>query len=122
MVFAEASFLISKVSTELLADESEKLEDSLDKELLRLLELLEYDLLEQLEFVELKLELELELELEKKSMLKFDELLELKLELELEQFVAGGIKGVVRSAPQACSRMAANKNATALPIFDLKKE
>ena len=120
MVFAEASFLISKVSTELLADESERLEDSLDKELLRLLELLEYDLLEQLEFVELKLELELELE--KKSMLKFDELLELKLELELEQFVAGGIKGVVRSAPQACSRMAANKNATALPMFDRKKE
>ena len=116
------SSFISKVvlTTELLASDEETLETLLEEELLELLKLLDLLEDEQLDFVELKLELELELE--KKSMLKFDELLELKLELELEQFVAGGIKGVVRSAPQACSRMAANKNATALPMFDRKKE
>lgn len=109
MVFAEASFLISKLSTELLADELKDLDDLLEEELLRLLE---DDLLEQLEFAEL----ELELELENKPPLELDEL----LKLELEQLVLSGVlKGVVRSAPQPCnSTMDNKKNANALSGFD----
>ena len=106
-----------EIAIELLA-EDKLLEDEL-LELLRLLDLLEG---EQLEFDELELELELKLELdsENKLLLEFSELLE--LELELEKFVSGGMKGVVRSAPHACNKMAAKKNAKALPMFDRKKE
>ena len=116
MVFAEASFLISKVSTELLADEFKDSEDLLEEEeLLKLLDLLED---EQLEFDEL--ELELELELDNKPSLNSEELfeLELELELELEQIMSGGLNGVVRSAPQPCNSSVDNsKNANALSKF-----
>ena len=47
-----------------------------------------------------------------------EELLEL---LELEQLVAGGINGVVRSAPQACSNRVANKNPTTFNVFEGRK-
>lgn len=94
-------------ATLLLEDDELLLDDDLDE-------------LEQL----LALDELLELELDDKPLLNSDdELLELDIELEeLEQFTAGGMKGVVRSAPQACSNTLINKNANALPRFDWLKE
>lgn len=64
-----------------------------------------------------------ELELDEELLFKLEEeLLELDIELEeLEQLTAGGMKGVVRSAPQACSNILIKKNASALPRFDWRK-